>query len=31
MHIRRWICILNIFMANIHIATIVTQDDKQEF
>lgn len=28
MHMRRWICILNTFMANIHIATIVIQDDK---
>lgn len=28
MYMRRWICILNTFMANIHIATIVIQDDK---
>lgn len=28
MHMRRWICILNTFVANIHIATIVIQDDK---
>lgn len=28
MYMRRWICILNTFVANIHIATIVIQDDK---